>query len=1084
MKHLLTLSVFFLFSFSLFSQDHDPVANPEAVIVGGNARFTVLQDDLVRMEWSEDGRFTDQASLTIVNRKLPVPVFTQKTENGVLTISTRRITLSYTLNSGPFSSANLKARLAIRGEIVEWRPGTVDKANLLGTARTLDTFDGAPDSLEQGLVSRSGWTLLDDSERPLFDNSDWAWVQPRETKKQQDFYLFVYGDNYKGLLKDYTSIAGKIALPPRFAFGAWWSRYREYTDLQFRELVDEFKAHDLPLDVLVIDIDWHLRSLPGFFKDGILQRDQAGEGFGWTGYTWDKDHFPNPAKFLEWTNKEQLKTCLNLHPASGVQPFEEQYPEFARAMGVDPATKKYIPFDITNKHFAQNYLDLLLHPMEKMGVDFWWLDWQQWGNTTIPGVNPTFYLNYVHYSDMERQDKVRPLIFHRWGGLGNHRYQIGFSGDTRTTWKSLAYQPYFTSTAANVGFGYWSHDIGGHFGPKEDPELYTRWIQWGIFSPIFRTHAAMDYYQERRPWMYPQENYTAMRAAYLLRYALVPYIYNEAYNTYETGLSLLHPMYYEHPKEEKAYGFPNQYYFGRDMIVSPVVKPIGKDSVYTLQEVWLPRGTWYDWSTHTALEGGKVIQYMATLHDIPVFVKAGAIIPMQPKVDRLDDPNINPLIFTVFPGDSGSTVLYEDEGNSNGFKNGEYVETPVSFSKNGQVVHFTIGSMKGSYPGMSTNRGYELRFTNTFSPQKVEVNGLNYAYSEQANPGCWSYVGAELETRIYVSAVNTREKVVVKITFPAYDQQLLSGLKGKMRYIEAFENVRVSGVWARGKYDSQVISRLSQFGQRLQYEPTGLANGLKSFNKDWNDALHSLQQACSAYPAHLPWYRFLKKFGNVAELPVIKDAPIKPDHTTKLEFNVEPGTKVHYSVIGVDGEQAERIYTKPVELKVPVEVSAYAASATGGANSAGIHKTIYAANSGLRYKLYKGYWDKIPDLKTLAVDTVGIAQSLDPDVFSPLKMGYVVNMEGMITIPKDDIYTFELGSDDGSMLYINSETIVDNDGLHGFLVKSGQKRLKAGKYPIRIIYHQGSGDQQLELLVSSPGMSKRQAELMVELKPE
>jgi alpha-glucosidase (family GH31 glycosyl hydrolase) len=121
-------------------------------------------------------------------------------------------------------------------------------------------------------------------------------------------------------------------------------------------------------------------------------------------------------------------------------------------------------------------------------VDFWWLDWQQWSTTNIPGMSPTMWLNYVHYTDMERQGKVRPLIFHRWGGLGNHRYPIGFSGDVVSVWKSLVFQPYFTATAANVGCAYWSHDIGGHMPGPISAELFTRWLQFGAFSPILRTH--------------------------------------------------------------------------------------------------------------------------------------------------------------------------------------------------------------------------------------------------------------------------------------------------------------------------------------------------------------------------------------------------------------------------------------------------------------------------------------------------------------------------------------------------------------------------------------------------------------------
>ena len=172
-------------------------------------------------------------------------------------------------------------------------------------------------------------------------------------------------------------------------------------------------------------------------------------------------------------------------------------------MGIDPATQKYIPFDITDKKFAINYMNLLHHPLEAQGINFWWLDWQQEPTTKLPGVNPTWWLNYVHFTDQQREGK-RPLLFHRWGGLGNHRYQIGFSGDTISIWDSLAFQPWFTGTAANVGYAYWSHDIGGHMPGAVDPEIYTRWIQFGALSPILRTHTTKNPDSERRIWAYPE----------------------------------------------------------------------------------------------------------------------------------------------------------------------------------------------------------------------------------------------------------------------------------------------------------------------------------------------------------------------------------------------------------------------------------------------------------------------------------------------------------------------------------------------------------------------------------------------------
>jgi len=572
------------------------------------------------MEWAEDGQFEDHASLVFLNRRLPVPSFRTSTDGDWLKLETEKLTLRYK-NSGKFTSDNLEVHVDVNGKTVVWRPGMEDKGNLGGTLRTLDGVRGAT-ALPPGLLSRDGWVVVDDTDRPLFDTSDWPWVMPRPQGERQDWYFFGYGHEYKKALQDFTRVAGKIPMPPRFAFGAWWSRYWAYTDQEFKQLVHEFEIHDVPLDVLVIDMDWHLTFGTNWREK---PRDQAGQALGWTGYTWNKILFPDPPGFLTWCEKKGLKTPLNLHPASGVQPHEEKYPEMARAMGIDPATQKYVPFDIVDKKFATNYLRILHDPLQQQGVDFWWLDWQQKQETKIPGVNNTWWLNYVHFTDMERRGQARPLIFHRWGGLGNHRYQIGFSGDTISVWESLQFQPYFTATAANVGYGYWSHDIGGHMPGTVSPELYTRWIQFGVFSPILRTHTTKNPEAERRIWAYPVDYFLIMREAFLLRYALIPYIYTAARQAYETGVSICRPMYYDYPEASEAYEFKDQYLFGDNLLVAPITAPVSPDSLLASKTIWLPEGTWIEWPTGARLQGPARLVRTFALDEIPVYVKAGSI---------------------------------------------------------------------------------------------------------------------------------------------------------------------------------------------------------------------------------------------------------------------------------------------------------------------------------------------------------------------------------------------------------------------------------------------------------------------------
>ncbi|MDP4274509.1 MAG: glycoside hydrolase family 31 protein [Bacteroidota bacterium] len=857
----------------VMAQEYNPVANSSAMVIEEKARFTVLTPEVIRMEWNEDGKFEDHASLAFVNRNLPVPVFKKKEKGGWLEIKTDKVDLKYKIGSGPFTEKNLSISFVMDGKKKTWKPGMANSGNLSGTTRTLDGCDGDSSynwntrkkekiKLEEGIISKDGWVAIEDAQRPVFDNSDYPWVMSRQANKTQDLYFFAYGYDYKLALKDFTKIGGHIALPPKFAFGTWWSRYWEYTDADLRELVDQFKIHSVPLDVFVIDMDWHITSLPGFYKDGKLEKDQAGERYGWTGYTWNRSYFPDPKAFLQWTNKENLKTCLNLHPASGIQPHEEVYPQMAKAMGIDPATKKYVPFDITDKNFAKNYMDIVLHPMEDAGIDFWWLDWQQWGTTKIPGVNPTFYLNYVHYSDMERRNKVRPLIFHRWGGLGNHRYEIGFSGDTRVCWNSLNYQPYFTATAANVGFGYWSHDIGGHNIDPDTPELYTRWIQWGAFSPILRTHCTKDPRIERKIWSYPNEYFYAMRNAFVLRYSLIPYIYTQAHNAYESGISIVHPLYYEYPKEDNAYVFKNEYFFGDDMLINPVTKPIGADSLFTYQQTWLPQGQWFEWYTGTMIDGGKVINRPFTLDEVPVYVKSGAIIPMQPQMSRVDEKPLNPMILNIFPGNSGSCKVYEDEGNNNNFKKGAFAYTSVSFMKKGNtLMNVQIDPVEGSFTGMLQARGYELRLPCTYAPVSVKVNGRELSYSAEATTGSWNYSGQDLETRIYVPECKTSEKVSVEIQFPDYDVKLLSGRKAQIAHMIKFGQFLDNHPWDKAKYSSDQVVSVSQTGIRLTYKKDEVYNEMTKFDDTWNNAVNIIERANAQNKVYLQNLELLKAGG-------------------------------------------------------------------------------------------------------------------------------------------------------------------------------------------------------------------------------
>jgi hypothetical protein len=470
-----------------------------------------------------------------------------------------------------------------------------------------------------------------------------------------------------------------------------------------------------------------------------------------------------------------------MHPAAGVQCSELKYPEFARAMGVDPSTNVTISYALQDKKYASNFMELVLKPLANQGgvmngIDYWWIDYQQGEALIAPAVNPTYWVNYVFASSTSWWGQnTRPVIMARWGGLGNHRFSdIGFSGDTHTSWNTLAFQPYFTVTAANVGF-FWSHDLGGFSGQPE-PELFVRWIQWGAFSNMLRTHCdgkAAGF--TRDIWDYPHQYYTIMRDAFLLRSKLIPYIYTQHFIGYLTGSGLLKPMYLLYPEDDNAYKYQGQYMFGTDMFVSPVVTP-SKSSNITLQTVWIPPGSWVEYSSGEVFQGPSVQQRYYALDEIPIFVVAGAILPTRSDIDTptigsaQQIPSI--LRFEVISpmNTKSSAVVIEDDGITTSYQNDAYATTRVTLSSDASNVELTVNPVTGSFVGMRLQRSYQFYFTNVFPANNVQVNGksINFVADplDDFSTDFWTYDRSSLAVLVNLATqypVNT--PVVAKLSF-------------------------------------------------------------------------------------------------------------------------------------------------------------------------------------------------------------------------------------------------------------------------------------------------------------------------------
>ena len=790
-----------------------------------HVRFTVISDGAVRMEYAPDGQFVDAKSFVAVQRAYPAADYRVK-RGAWIEIATPKMVLRYRKNSGPFTASNLSVRSPKRAAVpFVWKPGMQQKGNLKGTYRTLDGYDGdtyvyderrPKMPIEDGLLATDGWTLIDDSDNFLFDgDKEWEWVEKRPDDGAQDWYFLAYGHDYKAALRDFTLFAGKMPLPPRYAFGYWWSRYWAYSDKELRTLVKNFRAYDIPLDVLVIDMDWH-------YTDG----DRG----GWTGWSWNRTLFPDPAKFLRWLDGEGIRSTFNLHPADGVRCGEDSYADVARDMGIDPASKQTVPWVSSDKKFIRSIFRRILTPMERDGVDFWWLDWQQQPtDPAVEGLSNTWWLNYVFFSDMEKNRDVRPMLYHRWGGLGNHRYQIGFSGDASITWASLDFQPYFNSTASNVLYGYWSHDIGGHhMADRIDPELYIRWMQFGALSPVMRTHSAKSAGLKKEVWNFAPEHADILRSTIRQRYALAPYIYTMARKAYDEGISLCRPMYYEWPEASEAYAFRNQYLFGDDILVAPVTAP-GKEGYATVQ-VWLPEGKWYEWQTGTMLDGGRIVERTFALDEYPVYVRAGAILPMYGDTVKNLNANDEEILLTLFPGGSGEFSLYEDNGDDKRYA-AEFARTHLKSVRNGNLLTVTVGKRTGAYRGMLAERKFSVKVLASAAPASVTVDGAK---------ADWTYLGEEFALVVEIPRTDCAAEKVVCIRYEDAEVDfngVPAAARRMARAMEEFKYHAARKPWEQSwRYTyTDEFGPMGSIAEAVEYAPERIPQLIGEFRKAYDD---------------------------------------------------------------------------------------------------------------------------------------------------------------------------------------------------------------------------------------------------------
>lgn len=682
----------FLISFSLFAQIAFPslldMKKENPIVVDEKLRLSVLNEGCMRVEV---GGYNDLPTYMIPERDFSFSDFTISSNINEIIVETKlcrfRCKIAPLLKRESVKATDWKL---INCTMYGWRTNSPPNSLMFSGALPTVDFMGGAGRLPKGLLSRAGFTVIEDTS-PFLDGNK---IIPRSSRPDlHEYYFLSYGTNYYCGLESFMNVSGHSPLPPRFALGSWYSKWKAYSSKDYREIVANYEKYGFPLDVLPWDVDWHR-------KDAKTGNKWAGS-ISWTGWSVNRELLPDAEELISELKGKNINVIPNVHPHDGIRSNEDCYADFMEAMGESTDNDRTLELDLANPKYVKNYFKYAHGELEKAGIDYWWIDWQQDQFYPyvkgVPGLKHIPWFDKIYY-DHSRTNGLRGMSVNRWGGFGSQRYPIFLSGDAFATWSMLAFLVPYTALAANSGCFFLAHDLGGFYG-DDNPELQVRWLQFGATTFAMRLHS--DSRLNHVPWHYKDPYFSAIKNAYRLRAELLPYIYTCAKDASQRCLPIIRPMYYGWPTEEEAYSNPGQYMLGDYFLAAPIVSEgIGEDKV-GFQTVWFPEEGWYNFFTGETF--GKGEHYLsAALSEFPLFLKEGVPLPLGRQGKNLAElPAVmDVMLFPMEKEGKGDFVLYEDDGKTEDYMTGAFAETKFEYARNGEEHEIMISEPKGLFKGL------------------------------------------------------------------------------------------------------------------------------------------------------------------------------------------------------------------------------------------------------------------------------------------------------------------------------------------------------------------------------------------------
>jgi alpha-glucosidase len=508
-------------------------------------------------------------------------------------------------------------------------------------------------------------------------------------------YYVVLGPGLPRLLQTMLELTGYPPLPPRWALGFMQSRYGYRSRQELESIAQQFRGRRLPCDALILDVFW-------FREMGDL--------------AFDSQKWPRAAEMIAQLKQQGFRTMVIEEPYLTRQ--SRNYPEalshgyLARRYDGSPYTFDFWPgecglVDFSNPA-AREWWTERHRPLLEMGIDGWWTDlnepakhFQDMAQHAGPSaaVHNLFGLwmqQSVYDAHQLYAPNQRVFILSRSAFPGSQRYGAAlWSGDVDKTFASLRKQVAVGLSVGMTGIPMWGSDVGGFgFVGECTSELYARWFEFSAFCTLFRPHG--DQRQLREPWQFGEEIEAICRKYLEMRYRLLPYLYNAAHDACSSGIPIMRPLVLDYPSDPQVLNLADEYLFGPDLLVAPVLEEGALE-----RKLYLPKGKWIDYWSDELFVGPRFITTQASLDTIPLFVRQGAIIPMGPQMQYSSQQALDPLTLEIYRGADGSLTLYEDDGESTAYQNGEYAQTQFAINESEQEFLCHLGQSRGGFRGVS-----------------------------------------------------------------------------------------------------------------------------------------------------------------------------------------------------------------------------------------------------------------------------------------------------------------------------------------------------------------------------------------------